>query len=212
MKKTMRLILMGPQGSGKGTQAKKLAEKYKIPHISTGDIFRENIKNGTELGKMAQDLMNQGKLVPDDITFEIVKKRLLDPDCGNGYLLDGFPRNIEQANMLENIFDTTFAVNIEVKDKESIQRISGRRGCINGHVYHVTINPPKKTGICDVCQKPLFQREDDKPETVRKRLKVYHEKTTPLIDYYKEKDKLININGEQPIEKVFKDIVKKLEK
>ena len=207
----MRLLIIGPQGSGKGTQAKKLSEKYRIPHISTGDIFRENIKNGTELGKMAQDIIAQGKLVPDDITFGIVRKRLEEPDCEKGYILDGFPRNNEQADSLEGFRETDFAVNIEVKDKEAIQRISGRRSCINGHVYHVTINPPKKAGICDVCQKPLFQRDDDKPDTIRKRLKTYHEKTKPLIDYYHAREKIINVNGEQPIEKVYKDIIKKLE-
>ena len=208
----MRLMIIGPQGSGKGTQAKKLSLKYNIPHISTGDIFRENIKNETELGKMAQEIINQGKLVPDDITFNIIKKRLEEEDCKNGYILDGFPRNIEQANMLESFKETDFAVNITVKDKEAVERIAGRRTCINGHVYHITLNPPKNMGVCDIDGKPLFQRDDDKPEVIRKRLKLYHEKTKPLIDYYTTLGKTININGEQPIEKVFKDIVKALEK
>jgi adenylate kinase len=208
----MRLIIIGPQGSGKGTQAKKLSLKYNIPHISTGDIFRENIKQKTSLGIMAEDIINQGKLVPDEITFEIVKKRLEEADCQNGYLLDGFPRNIAQADMLESFSKTDFAINITIKDKEAIARISGRRTCINGHVYHVTLNPPKKTGVCDIDLKPLFQRDDDKPEVIRKRLKTYHEKTKPLIDYYANLEKAIDINGEQPIEKVYKDIIKKLEK
>jgi adenylate kinase len=208
----MRLIIIGPQGSGKGTQAKKLSLKYSIPHISTGDIFRENIKNGTELGKLASEIINQGKLVPDDITFNIIKKRLEEDDCKNGYILDGFPRNNEQADMLESFRDTNFAVNISVKDKEAVERIAGRRTCINGHVYHLTLNPPKKMGVCDIDGKPLFQRDDDKPETIRKRLKLYHEKTRPLIDYYTNLGKTLEINGEQPIEKVYKDIVKALEK
>ncbi len=208
----MNLLIIGPQGCGKGTQAKRLSLKYGIPHISTGDIFRENIKQKTELGKLAEDIINQGKLVPDDITFGIIKKRLLEDDCKNGYILDGFPRNIEQADMLEGFLETEFAINISTKDKEAINRIAGRRTCINGHVYHVTLNPPKKMGVCDVCQKPLFQRDDDKPETIRKRLKVYHEKTKPLIEHYTNLGKIIDINGEQPIEKVFKDIVKKLER
>ena len=208
----MRLIIIGPQGSGKGTQAKKLSLKYNIPHISTGDIFRENIKQKTSLGLMAEELINQGKLVPDDITFEIVKKRLEENDCQVGYILDGFPRNVIQADMLESFSKTDFAINISVKDKEAIHRISGRRTCINGHVYHINLNPPKKTGICDIDGKPLFQRDDDKPETIRKRLKTYHEKTKPLIDYYTNLGKTIDAHGEQPIEKVYKDIVKALEK
>lgn len=208
----MNLIIIGPQGSGKGTQAKKLSLKYGIPHISTGDIFRENIKQKTSLGVMAEEIINQGKLVPDDITFGIIRTRLRDADCQNGYILDGFPRNIEQADMLEDFIKTDFAINITVKDKEAVSRISGRRTCINGHVYHITLNPPKKMGVCDIDGKSLFQRDDDKPEVIRKRLKTYHEKTKPLIDYYTNLGRTINIKGEQPIEKVYKDIIKALEK
>lgn len=208
----MKIIILGPQGSGKGTQAKRLSEKYGIPHISTGDIFRENIKNGTELGKTVQAIINQGKLVSDDLTFEIVKKRLQASDCDKGYILDGYPRNTPQADMLENFRKTDYAIEISVKDKEAVSRIEGRRSCINGHVYHVTLNPPKKFGVCDVCSKPLFQRDDDKAETVRKRLKIYHEKTKPLIDYYNAKNVHVEVKGEQPIEKVFKDVISALEK
>ena len=208
----MRIIILGPQGSGKGTQAKKISEKYGIPHISTGDIFRENIKNGTELGKTVQAIINAGKLVSDDLTFEIVKKRLQNEDCDKGYILDGYPRNIAQADMLENFRKTDFAIEISVKDKEAVSRIEGRRSCINGHVFHVTLNKPKVFGVCDVCQKPLFQRDDDKPETVRKRLKIYHDLTKPLVEYYTQKSVHHEIKGEQPIEKVYKDVINVIEK
>ena len=206
----MKLIILGPQGSGKGTQARKIAERFGIPHISTGDIFRKNIMLKTELGKVAEEIINKGELVPDGLTYDLVKKRLLEQDCRKGYILDGFPRNLAQAKVLEEFSETDYALDVDITDEEAVSRISGRRSCKNGHVYHVTINPPEKEGICDIDGEPLFQRDDDKAEVIKKRLGVYHDKTKQVIDFYKEKGKLIEINGMQPIEKVFSDIIAKL--
>ena len=206
----MKLIILGPQGSGKGTQARKIAERFGIPHISTGDIFRKNIMLKTELGKVAEEIINKGELVPDGLTYDLVKKRLLEQDCRKGYILDGFPRNLAQAKVLEELSETDYALDVDITDEEAVSRISGRRSCKNGHVYHVTINPPEKEGICDIDGEPLFQRDDDKAEVIKKRLGVYHDKTKQVIDFYKEKGKLIEINGMQPIEKVFSDIIAKL--
>ena len=187
----MKIIMLGAPGAGKGTQAKKIAEKYEIPHISTGDIFRANIKNNTELGKKAKAYMDQGLLVPDELTLELIMDRFEQPDCKNGYVLDGFPRTIPQAEALtkalsENSEKIDFAVNVEVPDESIVERMSGRRACLNcGGTYHIIFNPSKKEGICDKCSSELVLREDDKPETVSKRLKVYHDQTQPLIDYYR---------------------------
>jgi len=212
----MRLILLGAPGAGKGTQALILAEKYNIPHISTGDIFRSNIKNGTELGKKAKEYIDKGALVPDEVTIGIVKDRLQQPDCSNGFILDGFPRTIPQADYLEEALASMgvsidYAVDIHVPDEEIIKRMSGRRTCpACGKSYHVIYNPPKVDGICDACGAAVIQREDDKEETVINRLKTYHAETEPLIAYYKDKEKLLVVNGQEKVEDTTKEVLKAL--
>lgn len=208
----MKIILLGPPGAGKGTQAANIVESYKIPHISTGDIFRKNIKEGTELGKKAQEYMNQGKLVPDELTCGLVASRLSEEDCKNGFMLDGFPRNIFQAEYLdkflsENGIALDTVVNIEVDSKLLIDRACGRRICKTcGATFHIEFNPSKKEGICDVCDSNLTQRPDDNQETVSQRIQVYLSETKPLVDYYTKKGIIANINGDQDIKKVFEDI------
>ncbi len=213
----MKIIMLGAPGAGKGTQAKKIAEKYGIPHISTGDIFRANIKNNTELGKKAKEYMDQGLLVPDELTLELIMDRFEQPDCKNGYVLDGFPRTIPQAEALtkalaENSEKIDFAVNVEVPDESIVERMSGRRACLNcGGTYHIIFNPSKKEGICDKCSSELVLREDDKPETVSKRLKVYHDQTQPLIDYYRGQNVLREVDGTKEVSEVFDGIINILE-
>ena len=208
----MKIIMLGAPGAGKGTQAKKIAEKYLIPHISTGDIFRFNIKEGTELGKKAKEYMDQGALVPDELTIGMLMDRIQKDDCKDGYVLDGFPRTIPQAESLrEAITDMgqkiDFAINVDVPDENIINRMSGRRACTScGATYHIVYNKSKVPGICDVCGSELVLRDDDKPETVKKRLAVYHDQTRPLIDYYKEAGVLVNVDGTQELNKVFSDI------
>ena len=186
----MKVIMLGAPGAGKGTQAKKLAAAYSIPHISTGDIFRANIKEGTELGKKAKAYMDAGQLVPDELVCDLVVDRIQQDDCKNGYLLDGFPRTIPQAEALDAAVEKLgekidYAVNIDVPDDNIINRMSGRRACVGcGATYHIVFNPPKVEDVCDVCGKSLILRDDDKPETVKTRLDVYHAQTQPLIDYY----------------------------
>ena len=210
----MKIIMLGAPGAGKGTQAKKLAAKYGIPHISTGDIFRANIKNGTELGKKAKVFMDQGLLVPDELVVDLIMDRFAQPDCENGYVLDGFPRTIPQAKALDealakNDDAVEFAIDVDVPDAEIVNRMSGRRACVNcGATYHLVTIPPKKENSCDVCDAELILRDDDKPETVLKRLNVYHEQTQPLIDYYKEKGVLRTVDGTQDPESAFHDIIK----
>ena len=188
----MKIIMLGAPGAGKGTQAKKIAEKYQIPHISTGDIFRSNIKEGTELGMKAKAYMDQGGLVPDELTIGMLMDRIQKDDCKNGYVLDGFPRTIPQAESLTNALNERnqkidYAVNVDVPDENIVNRMSGRRACLScGATYHIVYKPSKVEGICDVCGDKLVLRDDDKPETVKKRLSVYHDQTQPLIDYYKE--------------------------
>jgi len=212
----MRLILLGPPGAGKGTQAEGIKEEFNIPHISTGDIFRENIKNNTELGKKAQKFMNKGLLVPDDLVVDLVKDRLSKDDCKEGFLLDGFPRTIEQAKALDKELEKMNqkldkVINIKVSEDILVERIVGRRICKDCKAtYHVKFNPPQKKGVCDKCGGELYQRDDDKEETVQKRINVYNEQTQPLIDYYKKKDLILNINGEQEINKVLEDIINNL--
>jgi adenylate kinase len=212
----MRTILLGPPGAGKGTQAETIVKEFSIPHISTGDIFRSNIKEGTSLGKKAKEYMDQGLLVPDELTVELVKDRLLNDDCKNGFLLDGFPRTIAQADALEGALKSMnqhldYVVNIEVDSNLLITRAVGRRICKDcGQTYHMTFNKPSKEGICDKCGGELLQRKDDTEETVSKRISVYQEQTAPLIEYYSNKGILVNINGEKPIAEVGKDIVAKL--
>lgn len=212
----LRLILLGPPGAGKGTQAAGIVKKYQIPHISTGDIFRKNIKEGTELGKKAKEYMDKGLLVPDDIVVAIVKDRLMENDCENGFLLDGFPRTVAQADALDTELNKLGlsldkVINIDVSKDLLIDRAVGRRICRDcGATYHVKFNPPKSENICDVCGGELYQRKDDTEETVTKRIEVYLEQTKPLIDYYKEKGILVEINGEKSIDEVFSDIVSSL--
>ncbi|MCR4829938.1 MAG: adenylate kinase [Pseudobutyrivibrio sp.] len=208
----MKIIMLGAPGAGKGTQAKQIAAKYSIPHISTGDIFRANIKNGTELGKKAKEYMDQGLLVPDELTCDLVMDRIAQDDAKNGFVLDGFPRTIPQAEALDAALTKIgqamdFAIDVDVPDENIINRMSGRRACLNcGATYHIVSIPPKKEGVCDACGSELVLREDDKPETVKKRLDVYHDQTQPLIDYYQGKGILKSVNGIQPMEKVFEDI------
>lgn len=210
----MRIIMLGAPGAGKGTQAKKITARYSIPHISTGDIFRANIKNGTELGKKAKTYMDQGLLVPDELVVDLVVDRVNQEDCANGYVLDGFPRTIPQAEALDKALtemgqSIDYAINVEVPDENIVQRMSGRRACVNcGATYHIVYAPTKKENVCDTCEGELILRDDDKPETVQKRLNVYHEQTQPLIDYYTEQDKLVEVDGTIDIEKVFDAIVK----
>lgn len=209
----MKIIMLGAPGAGKGTQAKQIASKYQIPHISTGDIFRANIKNGTELGKKAKEYMDQGLLVPDELTCDLVMDRISQQDCENGFVLDGFPRTIPQAEALDAALTKVgakmdFAIDVDVPDSHIVNRMSGRRACLNcGATYHVVAIPPKKEGVCDTCGKELVLREDDKPETVQKRLDVYHEQTQPLIDYYQKQGILKSVDGTVPMEEVFANIV-----
>jgi len=209
----MKIIMLGAPGAGKGTQAKKLAERYSIPHISTGDIFRANIKNGTELGKKAKAYIDEGALVPDELVVDLVVDRFKIPDCANGYVLDGFPRTIPQAEALEaalNAIGETvdFAINIEVPDENIINRMSGRRACVGcGATYHVIYNPTKVEGVCDNCGEKLILRQDDKPETVKNRLSVYHAQTQPLIDFYNKKGVLAEVDGTKDMDDVFNAIV-----
>ena len=210
----MKIIMLGAPGAGKGTQAKRIAEKYTIPHISTGDIFRANIKEGTELGKKAKTYMDQGLLVPDELVVDLVVDRVQQSDCSNGYVLDGFPRTIPQAESLDAALaklndKVDYAINVEVPDENIIKRMSGGRACVAcGGTYHIEHIPPKVEGICDTCGKELVLRDDDKPETVKKRLDVYHEQTQPLIDYYNGKNILKEVDGTQDMSDVFNDIVK----
>lgn len=209
----MKIIMLGAPGAGKGTQAKQIAGKYNIPHISTGDIFRANIKNNTELGQKAKTYMDQGLLVPDELTCDLVVDRIQQDDCVNGFVLDGFPRTIPQAEALENALaklneSMDFAIDVDVPDENIVNRMSGRRACLKcGATYHIISIPPKKEGVCDNCGSELVIRDDDKPETVQKRLNVYHEQTQPLIDFYSKKGILKSVDGTQPMDKVFEDIV-----
>jgi len=212
----MNIIMLGAPGAGKGTQAKMIADKYQIPHISTGDIFRANIKNDTELGKKAKGYMDQGLLVPDELVVDLVVDRMAQEDCKNGYVLDGFPRTIPQAESLTTALEklnekVDFALNIEVLDEVIIERMSGRRSCPDcGAIYHIITIPSKKEGICDVCGEKLIQRDDDKAETVKKRLEVYHEQTAPLIDFYKNKNVLLEVDGTLGLDEVFDTIIETL--
>ena len=209
----MKIIMLGAPGAGKGTQAKKIAEKYGIPHISTGDIFRANIKNQTELGMKAKSYMDQGALVPDELTLELIMDRFTNDDCKNGYVLDGFPRTIPQAEALTKALAdkqdaVDYAINVDVPDEAIVSRMSGRRACLAcGGTYHIKFNPTKTEGICDACGGELVLRNDDKPETVQKRLDVYHEQTQPLIDYYQNQNILKEVDGTLPLEDVFKAII-----
>ena len=210
---SMKIIMLGAPGAGKGTQAKQIADKYQIPHISTGDIFRANIKEGTELGKKAKEYMDQGALVPDELTCDLVMDRIQQDDCANGFVLDGFPRTIPQAEALDAALkkiDQTmdFAIDVDVPDENIVNRMGGRRACLScGATYHIVFNPTKEEGKCDACGAETVLRDDDKPETVQKRLTVYHDQTQPLIDYYKAQGILKSVDGTLPMDDVFSAIV-----
>ena len=210
----MKIIMLGAPGAGKGTQAKMIAAKYNIPHISTGDIFRANIKNGTELGAKAKEYMDKGLLVPDELVVDLVIDRFKEPDCKNGYVLDGFPRTIPQAEALDKALtaigeSVDYAINVEVPDENIVRRMGGRRACVGcGATYHIVYSPTKVEGKCDTCGGDLIIRDDDKPETVQNRLAVYHEQTQPLIDYYTNTGIIAEVDGTQDMNDVFAAIVK----
>lgn len=209
----MKIVMLGAPGAGKGTQAIKIADKYDIPHISTGDIFRANIKGGTELGQKAKSYIDKGELVPDEVTIGMLLDRIAQDDCKNGYVLDGFPRTIPQAESLTEALKSQddkidFALNIDVPDEAIIERMSGRRACPKcGATYHIVYAAPKTENICDKCGTELIIRSDDKPETVKDRLNVYHQQTEPLIAYYKAAGVLREVDGTQELPKVFEDVV-----
>ncbi len=212
----MNIIMLGPPGAGKGTQAKMLVEEFGIPQISTGDMLRAAVAEGTELGKKAKEYMDRGQLVPDEVVIGIVRERLSKPDCHKGFILDGFPRTVPQAEALDKILQEMgkridCVINIVVPDEEILKRLTGRRTCRKcGAMYHVEFNPPKKEGVCDKCGGELYQRDDDKEETIRKRLEVYKAQTEPLVDYYKKKGVLVNIDGTKTIQEIYQDILKVL--
>lgn len=211
--KDMKIIMLGAPGAGKGTQAKMIADKYSVPHISTGDIFRANIKNGTELGMEAKKYMDEGKLVPDELTVKILLDRVAQDDCKNGYVLDGFPRTIPQAEVLDKALTEIndkidYAIDVDVPDENIINRMSGRRACVAcGATYHIVYAPTKEEGVCDRCGEKLILRDDDKPETVLNRLNIYHEQTQPLIEYYTNKGILKTVDGTVDMKEVFGAIV-----
>lgn len=212
----MKIIMLGAPGAGKGTQAIKIANEFNIPQISTGDIFRKHIKNQTELGMRAKTFMDQGLLVPDELVVDLVMDRIIEDDCLNGYILDGFPRTIPQAVALDDALSkkglkVDFVVDIEIPDEKIISRMAGRRACINcGATYHIKYTPTKIENVCDVCSGETVLREDDKPETVNRRLEIYHKQTQPLIDYYKKQNILIEVDGTKDPIVVFDEIVSKL--
>ena len=210
----MKIVMLGAPGAGKGTQAKRIAAKFSIPHIATGDIFRANIKNNTPLGAKAKSYMDKGELVPDELVIELIMDRFAQDDCVNGYVLDGFPRTIPQAEELDKALKSVndnldYAIDVEVPDDNIINRMSGRRACVNcGATYHIVHNPPKVENVCDTCNGELILRDDDKPETVKNRLDVYHSQTEPLLKYYTEKGILYTVDGTQDMDTVFDSICK----
>ncbi len=212
----MNIIMLGPPGAGKGTQAKMMVDKLGIPQISTGDMLREAVREGTDLGRKAKEYMDAGKLVPDEVVIGIVKERLGQPDCDKGFILDGFPRTIPQAEALDKVLEelgrgVEYVINVAVPNEELITRLTGRRTCKQcGAMYHVVFNPPRKEGVCDKCGGELYQRDDDKEETIRQRLRVYEEQTAPLIEYYRGKGVLFDIDGTGSIGEIFEKIAKVL--
>ncbi len=208
----MKIVMLGAPGAGKGTQAKKIAESYGVPHISTGDIFRANIKNDTELGRKAKTYMDKGELVPDELVVELIMDRFKEPDCEGGYVLDGYPRTIPQAEALDTALEEAgekldFAINVDVPDDVIINRMAGRRACLKcGATYHIQYNPPATEDVCDVCGEKLSLRDDDREETVRNRLEVYHEQTEPLEKHYSAHGVLYNVDGTKTMDEVFESI------
>lgn len=208
----MKLILLGAPGAGKGTQALKLVDHYSIPQISTGDLLRAAVADGTDLGKQANEYMTAGKLVPDEVVIGLIEERLKEDDCQSGFILDGFPRTVAQADKLKEITDIDAVVNVDVDTSILVDRLTGRRTCKNCNaMYHMVFNPPKQEGVCDACGGELYQRSDDNEETVTKRVETYSENTAPLIDYYKETDKVKDVNGQGGIDEIFQNILKVLE-
>jgi len=208
----MKLVIFGPPSAGKGTQAQKLSKRYGIPQIATGDLLREHVAKKTPIGVKVKEILDAGKLGPDDLIVQMIKDRVSEPDCKNGYLLDGFPRTMNQAKELEKMTDIDLVLNIVVDPEVLVERAVGRRICPKcAAVYHVSFNPPKRRGICDKCGTPLVQRDDDKEETVRRRLKVYQEQTAPLVEYYRSRGKLVDIDGSKGIEGVFEQLVNAVE-
>jgi adenylate kinase len=208
----MNIALFGPPGAGKGTQAKELSKHYGIPHISTGDILRANVRDGTELGLKAKEYMDKGDLVPDEVLVGLIKNRIADSDCESGYLLDGYPRTIPQADALKSILDEISkpldaVLNVDVSDDELVARLGGRRTCSCGESYHLKFNPPVNDGVCNACGSELYQRDDDMEDVIRQRLSTYNKKTKPLINYYQNAGILVNINGENTVAAVFADIL-----
>ncbi len=214
----MNIVLFGPPGAGKGTQAKELTKEYGIPHISTGDILRANVRDGTELGMKAKEYMDRGELVPDTVLIGLIRNRLNEPDCKDGYLLDGYPRTIPQADALDIILreigkPLDVVINIDVSDDSLVERLSGRRTCPTcGESYHVVFNPPEQQGVCEVCGSQLYQRDDDREEVIRQRLAVYNQKTKPLIDYYAKAGILVNIDGSRSVNEVFRAVSRVMDK
>ena len=212
------IVLLGPPGAGKGTQAGILAKSTKLAHISSGDLFRENIQNQTELGKLAKSYMDKGELVPDDVTIAMIRDRISRADCKNGAILDGFPRTPVQADAFEKILagvggQVTAVPYVTAAESVLIERTSGRWSCrAQGHIYHKKFNPPRQEGVCDIDGSELYQRDDDKEETVAKRIRVYLDQTMPLVEYYRKRGKLVEINGVQPVEQVTKDLLSALNK
>jgi adenylate kinase len=208
----MKLILLGAPGAGKGTQALKLVDHYSTPQISTGDLLRAAVADGTDLGKQANEYMTAGKLVPDEVVIGLIEERLKEDDCQSGFILDGFPRTVAQADKLKEITDIDAVVNVDVDTSILVDRLTGRRTCKNCNaMYHMVFNPPKQEGVCDACGGELYQRSDDNEETVTKRVKTYNENTAPLIDYYKETGKVKDVNGQGGIDEIFQNILKVLE-
>lgn len=211
----LNIVMLGPPGAGKGTQAKRITKVLCVPHVSTGDLFREHLKNETELGRLANEYMAKGELVPDDVTIEMVRERLSRPDCDDGVVLDGFPRTCRQAEALDKLLKSmdralSAVLYISVNDETIIRRLSGRRVCPNGHSFHVEYSPPKKPGVCDHDGLELYQRDDDKEETVQDRLRVYLKDTAPLIEYYRNRQLLMEFDGDQTVEDVTVDLLERV--